>query len=292
MKPLTLVVQVYIKTDTLKALCDSLLNCNEMSHIRLVFWADSPLGARNSAVAAPLQLELIEFLNDFIRVNFSFFSSIELFRNGTNLGPCKTCEVALNYVFESDEFAVIVEDDVVFAKDAFLWFDQARNFDLFKDDHCWAIAGESIYFDSRNKEVLNDDFERGIAIIEELSLVSKFVTLNFIPSTCFATTSQKWADFGATRGLPRGDAEVCTRCRAENKYAIFPVVPRVKDTGMIHDLGFSVMLHSKEVAVNHNKQTYILSDQVIHNALLTESFSRFDGDTGALFRRTTLLEKS
>ena len=83
------------------------------------------------------------------------------------------------------------------------WFAAARSTELFGSSRIWAIAGESIFFDSVGKD-LPPDYPakaKNFAIATELG--TKFMPLNFVPSTCFATTADKWKAFGASRGSTR-----------------------------------------------------------------------------------------
>ena len=72
------------------------------------------------------------------------------------------------------------------------------------------------------------------------NLIDRFVYLNFLPSSCFATNREKWAEFGRTRGMINGDRAVTDRCMAEGKVCFWPVIARCRDTGMHHPLGYSV----------------------------------------------------
>jgi hypothetical protein len=71
-------------------------------------------------------------------------------------------------------------------------------------------------------------------------LIDRFVRFDFLPSSCFATTRDKWAEFGKTRGTTNGDRAVVERCRGEAKLCFWPVVARCRDIGMHHPLGYSV----------------------------------------------------
>jgi len=220
------------------------------------------VGGRRESELAPRREAVKSFIDEFsCEIGRSTFASVQVKENSKNLGTCKTCEVAMTYAFESHEFAIFTEDDGIFARDALIWFEKMRDSCLSREPKYWAIAGESIYFNAREKIVDTPLVEAAQRRAHELALFSKFVAHKFVPSTCFATTRDKWREFGQTRGQAMGDEDVCKRCLAEEKFCLFPVVPRVRDIGMLHDLGYSVMIHTKS-GVRELKNTYLTSDML------------------------------
>jgi hypothetical protein len=291
MESLTVIVQTFIKTDTLKELFASLLNCFLIEHVRLILWCDNPKGSRKEAEHSLLQPKVMRLLREFSACSGKAFRSVEIHENSQNFGTCKTCEIAFDYAFIDSDFVIFVEDDVIFARDALAWFLGIRDSGILRKELYWAVAGESIFFDARNNKVQSALINEAIEIATTQDLVDQYTFHKFVPSTCFATTREKWQEFGKTRGQPTGDVDVCRRCEIEDKFCIFPIIPRVKDTGMLHDLGYSVMLHSKQGVVEHNKQTYLLSDMISRTMDLSSvMFREFKGDSGKLYRQSTLLE--
>jgi hypothetical protein len=287
MNRITLVVQPFIKTDTLHELCASLCNCTGIEDLRLIFWCDSSKGSRKEDVHAPLQREVMQFLDGFRQNSSGLFESVEIHENPENLGPYKTCKIAIDYAFRDSSYVVFAEDDVVFSRDAILWFKGMRDLGVLTREEIWAVAGESVFFDARKAEIPPGLVEDAIAAANAQVLATQYIQHKFVPSTCFATSREKWQEFGSTRGEPAGDVKVCERCEAENKFSIFPIVARAKDTGMLHALGYSVMLHTKENVAEH-KQTYLLSDMLTPMPEL--GFQEFQGNAGLLFQQSTLLE--
>jgi hypothetical protein len=111
---------------------------------------------------------------------------------------------------------------------------------MFLRPNVWAIAGESKFFDSHRHTPSATVVSRALELSESHNLINKFVYLDFLPSSCFGTTRDKWAEFGHTRGTARGDRAVVDRCLAEGKVCFWPVIARCRDTGMHHPLGYSV----------------------------------------------------
>ncbi len=289
MLPTALVVQCFVKVDTLRGACESLLRCEGIKDLNLIFWSDSPVSSRDEAKFGVLQAGVDAYVRGFIKSEGQRFRSIEYRTNPTNLGAYKTCEIALDHAFKQCAFAILVEDDVIFSRDALLWFDAIRRQRLLDDERYWAIAGESVFFDAREKPVSREWVAAmcKLAVDEELS--QYYTAHNFIPSTCFATTAEKWQQFGQTRGEPIGDVTVCKRCADEGRYGIFPVVPRVKDVGMLHEHGYSVLIHSRE-GVTSIKNTYVMSgDLIAIGGDAPNAFQPYEGHAGRLFSASTLL---
>jgi hypothetical protein len=287
-----LVIQCFVKADTLKDTCESLLSCNLIGNLDLIFWSDSAIGSRDEGRYLPLAAEVAKYLDGFCQQWGSRFKSVTRRVNTVNHGTCKTCELALDYAFSLHPFVIFVEDDVIFATDAIAWFEEMRRRSVLSDERNWAIAGESIFFNARD-EPIPDGWPaamRQLAIDERLN--SAYIANKFVPSTCFATTREKWHEFGHTRGQPLGDGDVCERCQKEDRYTIFPVVARVKDVGMLHDNGYSVSIHSKS-GVSEVKNTYLMSDDLVGpNQPGMQEMRLFDGSAGRIFTLSTLLRQA
>lgn len=283
-----IVVQNFCKVDTLDALCQSLLKCSSRQEFDLIFWSDSPAGSRKEAEYQSKSVKVKELLQSFCETYGDQFASIAMDGNSVNYGTCKTCEIALNSAFEKHDFVVFSEDDTIFAPDALDWFIAMEQSPSFLDNSVWAIAGESIFFDGQG--IVPDEklVEAAKAYATDQRLWEQFISFDFVPSTCFATNRQKWVQFSATRGQPNGDVDLCQRCREEAKKCLFPIVARVKDVGMLHPDGYSVMIHSKE-NVASVKTSYLLSGDIVASSPVRPEFRPFDGHPGQLFWRSTRL---
>ena len=119
MQPTALATPCLLKADTLHELCESLLRCDGIEALDLIFWLDSPIGSRSETRFTPLHAEVCTMLDGFVAAHGSRFRSVSRHQNPVNLGPYATCRVALDHAFALHPFVVFAEDDVVFARDAF-----------------------------------------------------------------------------------------------------------------------------------------------------------------------------
>ena len=284
------VVQCFNKPDTLEAVCRALLACSSTERFGLVFWTDSPINSRDEARFAPAHRDVLTLLEELRPELEGKFASVEIHKNMTNLGPYKTCKLALDHTFKTYNFVVFTEDDGIFAPDALEWFLACSRTDEFALDRTWAISGESIFFDAREKNVDSCFIQAAIAYVRTEQLADKFAEIGFIPSTCFATSLTKWAEIGETRGQTNGDVDLCRRCEIEQKTCIQPIVARVRDVGMLHDLGYSVSIHSR-AGVSEIKNTYVTSAQLYVSGAYPSFVCIIDQSrNGDIYRRSTLLE--
>jgi tetratricopeptide (TPR) repeat protein len=283
-----IVIQTFTKIDTLGALCKSLLTCDRRDQFDLIFWRDSAIGSRKQAEYEQKAAEVEKQLNAFCRTYADQFHSVSMRGNFVNRGTCKTCQIALDSAFEDHDFVIFSEDDTIFAPDALDWFSAIRRSPAFADDSVWAIAGESIFFDAQTK-VPDARLLRAAKLHAVTNrLWEQYTSFSFVPSTCFASTRSKWLQFSATRGQPNGDVDLCERCKAEGKRCIFPVVARVKDVGMLHPDGYSVMIHTA-ANVSGVKNCYLMTGDIRPDPSAVPELRAFNGDAGQLFSRSTLL---
>lgn len=283
-----IVIQNFNKPDTLDALCESLLKCSNRQQFDLIFWSDSPLGSRRGAKYLLECAEVERLLTNFAATHGDEFRSITLQRNQVNLGAYKTCEVSIDGGFEKHDFVIFSEDDTVFAPDALDWFMAMATSPIFLDDSVWAIAGESFIFDARRAVPDERLVEAAKLYAITNRLWDKFTLFDWIPSTCFATSRQKWRQFSETRGATNGDSALGRRCRDEGKKCLYPVVARVKDTGMLHPDGYSVSIHTQD-KVQNVKNCYLMSSDILPASGEKQEFRLFEGNIGGLFSQLALL---
>jgi hypothetical protein len=283
-----LVIQTFIKIDTLQSLCDSLLQCENRQKFDLIFFSDHVKGSRRADEYAPKIEAVQNYLKLFSARYDDQFNSISLRRNSANYGTCKTCQLAIDYAFERHKFVVFTEDDTIFARDALSWFLAMEQTSAFMAPDIWAIAGESDFFDSKRESVAEAFKEQARTYAEDNKLWRNFIIENYLPSTCFATNQAKWTEFSTTRGQPLGDVDVCARCAIEGKRCIFPVLARVKDVGMLHTDGYSVSIHSV-ANVRGIKNCYLMSDEVLPEPNVNLRPELYRGNINRLYWQSTLL---
>lgn len=254
-----IVVQAFNKPDTLADLLNSLLRCRGHENFDLWIWTDNFAGSLREQEFKTNYMSVRSLCETFCRLHAKDFRKLEFMNNDRNCGPYQTCQMAINAAFNDVDAVIFTEDDTVFATDALEWFGNALANGILEQDGNWAIAGESIFFDSRRNCVTDEFIEQSRKFAISRAYFNKFVRLQFLPSTCFATNAARWDEFGITRGLPIGDNHVNERCVREGKFCVFPVIPRVKDVGMLHPFGHSVTIHGQD-GVREIKRTYLMSD--------------------------------
>jgi hypothetical protein len=171
-----------------------------------------------------------------------------------NLGPTLACQRLLDSSFETNDYVVFLEDDCLLAPPTLSWFTFAKSL---LDDDTWFVAGESVFFDSQAQDLDESVMDKLIDCSRSEKVASKYIFENFVPSSCFALTKKVWEECGAIRGLPRGDINLTSFLRRNEKRTVFPAVPFVRDIGMLHRNGYSVLLHG-EAGVRERKNSYII----------------------------------
>jgi hypothetical protein len=253
----SIAVQAFNKAESVLGTLDSIARSSGSDKYRLVILQDGCSGSADTEKYHPAWLETTHALDSWISRNKDHFVSVRFERSEENNGPYRTAERLISRALESSESVIFSEDDLIFEQDSVEWFERAFTHPMFLHPNVWAIAGESRFFDSYRHIPLKTDLHRALEIARTQNLIDRFVYLDFVPSSCFATTREKWAEFGDTRGTTRGDRAVVDRCLAEGKVCFWPVIARCRDTGMHHPLGFSVRwkgLHHEKF-----KNSYIVS---------------------------------
>jgi hypothetical protein len=260
----SIAVQGFNKAESVIVTLDSIVRSSGSNKYRLVILQDACSGSAATEKYRSAWVETTHAVEAWISRNKDHFVSVRFDQSEENEGPCRTAEQLINRALESSEFVMFSEDDVIFEHDAIEWFERAFIHPMFLRPNVWAIAGESRFFDSSGHSPSDTDVSRALELAESHNLINKFVYLQFVPSSCFATTREKWAQFGETRGTTRGDRAVVDRCLAEGKMCFWPVIARCRDTGMHHPLGYSV----RWKGLHHTafKNSYIVSGMLKSSA--------------------------
>ena len=255
--PSAIAVQAFNKAESVVSTLDSIVRSSDLDKYRLVILQDACSGSAATEKYRSEWVETTNALEAWISRNKDHFVSVRFDRSEENNGPYRTAEHLINRALERSEFVIFSEDDVIFERDAIEWFERAFVHPMFLHPKVWAIAGESKFFDSHRHFPSDIVVSRALELAESNNLINKFVYFDYLPSSCFATTREKWAEFGETRGTTRGDRAVVDRCLAEGKVCFWPVIARCRDTGMHHPLGYSVRWRGLE----HTgfKNSYVVS---------------------------------
>lgn len=279
-----IVVQCYNKPDTLALLLNSLMNCQGRHGFDLIVWQDSTIGNAKQKKHTKSQIATAALIDSLMPQLKEQFRSVLYRANVVNLGCYKTCKLAIDHACNDHEFVIFTEDDAVFAEDALVWFDGMSRTEVFQDPACRAIAGESVYFNTEGLDVSRRFRLDMINGVNRTDAVSRFIRFNWVPSTTFAVDRAKWAQIADVRGLDRGDVLLCELCEKDQLHCLFPIVPRVKDIGMLHVNGYSVGIH--DAANVPPKNVYLLSDDVVEPYV---AYQPFYGRPGPIYALTSKL---
>ena len=282
-------IQAFNKADSILRTLDSIARLSGSDKYHLVILQDACSGSAETEKYRSAWAQTTQAVEAWIPRNRDYFVSVRFDRSKENNGPYRTAERLISRALESSESVIFSEDDVIFERDAIEWFERALIHPMFLRPNVWAIAGESRFFDSYRHNPSDTDVDRALEAARSYNLIDKFVYLDFLPSSCFASTRDKWAEFGDTRGMTRGDRAVVDRCLAEGKVCFWPVIARCRDTGMHDPLGYSVRwkgLHHMRF-----KNSYVVSGMLKSGAGdLTElSTSQKDALLSEFTRRWELL---
>jgi hypothetical protein len=250
-------IQAFNKADSVLGTLESIARSRGSDKYHLVILQDGCSRSNETEKYRLAWAQTGQALEAWISRNRDYFVSVRFERSKENNGPYRTAERLISGALENSESVIFSEDDVIFERDAIEWFERALTHPMFLRSNVWAIAGESRFFDSNRHFPSDADVCRALEVAQTRNLIERFVYLDFLPSSCFATTREKWAEFGKTRGTTNGDRAVVERCRAEAKLCFWPVVARCRDIGMHHPLGYSI----RWKGVHHKgfKNSYIVS---------------------------------
>jgi hypothetical protein len=250
-------VQAFNKVDSVLGTLNSIARSRGSNNYHLFILQDGCSGSKQTEKYRSAWAETIQALESWISRNRDHFASVRFESSEQNIGPYKTAERLITWALETSKSVIFSEDDVIFEDDAVEWFERALTHPMFLRPNVWAIAGESRFFDSYRHVPSNADVRRALEVAHTQNLIDRFVYLDFLPSSCFATTPDKWAEFAKTRGMINGDRAVVDRCLNEGKRCFWPVIARCRDLGMHHPLGYSV----RWKGLNHAgfKNTYVVS---------------------------------
>jgi hypothetical protein len=294
-----LVVQPFIKPDTLEALLRTLVKCARRESLRLVFFSDNPSGlaAATHPRSGGRQDEFAEknrrvmtLIREFRNAHRLDFREIVVQMADRHLGPCATCREAIDFAFESDDLVIFTEDDALFSEDAIEWYERLYESGIMDVPENWAVTGESVYFDAQTKRPTPEYVARARAACIRRGYFHQHTRLSHLPATTLAVVKPKWDLFRVIRGEDRGDEAVCTVLQERNNFVVFPIVARVTNVGMLHADGYSVaIVGADKVAVTGNYLTYLMSDDVIAEVDRAAPLVRFSGSRGKLHNESVNL---
>jgi tetratricopeptide (TPR) repeat protein len=254
------VVQTFIKMDTLDELFSSLMqqSCN-LAEFDLIIAQDSLSGSRKFSERHREHAETKRVISEWIPQLSEAFNNVVFRANKVNRGTTATCKITLDYAAHHHGELFFFEDDCILSTNALHWMSAGlRHVNL---SGPLFVGGESIFFDTRGQTLSDEKLLRWMNASKKNELRNAFIHADFVPSTCFSTTATNWKRASDVRGFPLGDIHMNKFLRSEGvkPLSLLPVVPRVKDIGMQHELGYSVAHHGQQ-SIKEIKSTKILSD--------------------------------
>jgi hypothetical protein len=299
MRGTALVIQPFIKPDTLAALLRTLVRCSRKETVRLIFFSDNPSGLAaathpgspgKEAEFSEKNRQVMALANEFRDAHRNDFRDVVVQTADRHLGPCATCRSAIDFAFESDDLVILTEDDSLFSEDAIEWYQRIHDSGIMDVPENWAVTGESIYFDAKTTRPAPEYIERARAACIRRGYFHQHTRFRHLPATSFAVVKPKWDLFRELRGQDRGDEKVCSALREQKNFVVFPILARVTNVGMLHEDGYSVaIIGAEEVAVRGNFNTYLTSGDVIGEVDRSAPSVRFTGNWGKLHNESVKL---
>lgn len=268
-----IVIQCYVKVDTLKLLFEDVLKALPFGNFKLIIVQDLPSNEKLLDKSLLVDNLIVSYLNKFS----AKFDDVRYLKNTKNFGTSLTCLKALNAAYDDRSISNVIffEDDCRVSANAFNWFSFAFC-ELLNDDVPF-VGGESIFFN--DLEFSGNEFIERISKSNMLSMYEdSYIYVDFVPSTCFAFKSSSWPAYYKYRGMPEGPESLNSYLFSLSKKCVMPVVPRVNDHGMMHVDGYSVAVLSG--AVKEVKNYYLLSSSLVSH------FVEFKEDKDDFFMAT------
>ena len=237
-----ILVQAFIKVDTLSKCLDSLRACTGASNFRLVIFQDGVDGNPFMGKYGKEHQETKGFIERWVETHEAAFQSVEFHPQTQGRGPLLTCKLSVDYAVTDASFVLFTEDDIIFAKDSLTYAQQIIETPDWTDLDVWAAELESKCFNSGDGSILPRDIKECLQLARDQELISKYTTsLKVMPLSCFVVIAGKWAEWFETRG--RGElGSLQDRLREEGKTVLWPIVARARDDSMRHPKGYTMNL--------------------------------------------------
>lgn len=251
-------VQTFNKSDTVIQTLDSIEACDLSNEMGLLIVQDGLEGNRLMGKYANEHKMTHDAISSWIDRKKDSFSFVKFLPQSMGRGTAGTAKFLIDSSMSYSESVIFTEDDVIFEHNALVWFHTMLRHDTFLEKSTWGIAGESKYFDLKGRQATELQKRDALTFARKNGLINRFSLLKLMPSSCFATVSEKWAEFSSTRGEAHGPRKVVERCQNENKNVIWPIIARCSDIGMHHQSGYSMTL-KKSADKIPGKSTYVNS---------------------------------
>jgi hypothetical protein len=202
-----------------------------------------------------------------------------LVKSPVNVGPYLGCYNAINTAFETNEFVVFSEDDIVFAKDAILYYNAYRDGILPHESSCIGITTSSDYYYSeiniykQNHDVhqILDEYVPIITSIKQDAINNNYIDMvykhNWAPNKQMGLFKSGWDTIKYYRNEYVRTFE-CQSISPDHKTGLFvqqnnfyfycPVVPRSNDVGFYNTLGCTT-IYAPQAQLNESPTIKFLS---------------------------------
>lgn len=263
-------LQTFIKSDTLQSVFENLLQCRSADDFALVIIRDSAEHSRRQAEYAPLADAVEQLIFQYLPRLSNHLYSVEYIKNPTNLGTAPTCRRMLDSIAQRYDGFVFIEDDCLLSPDALLWTRHCLEKGL-DGTGAWFATCESIFFDTQGASLSDTIADRLRQL--EATYASKYTMLDFVPSTCFITTSQTWKNCANIRSFTRGPESLSAFVKSKSVNTLSPVVPYASDVGMDHPMGYSSQTLGAN-GIKEKKSTYVLASTMFEKEHLRHISSK------------------
>jgi len=258
----TIVVAVFVKDDLIQAQIDNLLALEGIDQYKVLFYQDNIINSPK--YDTEYYLKKLNNIKEIIENNLKLFKHATFIRNDININPYANCKKSMDHAFIDSDYAIFIEDDVFFARNALLWFNYFYDTNQITWDTYKFVSGESIFYDTQSITI-NPTKEQVISIKENITnnkYQQYFIVIDhFLTASIFATTKSIWnTNIRDIKGSIIGDCKLNDEINKNKWKSIFPVVPFAKDIGMLHDDGWSVAWNGKS-GVREIKNTYLMADE-------------------------------
>lgn len=279
-------IQCFNKPDTLDEMLNSLTECTDCNRFSVVLLQDAWEGSKKEDIYKDSAYKVQEIIAKWLPLLSIKFINVTVIRNERNLGTAPSCRRLLDYVSNTYKGFVFFEDDCVLSRCALSWSLYCLEERISSYD-CWFATCESIFFDSRGYVIPDDTKAKLKSLSLHASLLFTHCEFGFVPSTCFMTRSKIWEQFSKIRSFPKGPESLNKFYKSKLGRTLFPIVPRVKDIGMLHELGYSVATLGKD-NVKEVKSTYLLAE----GRWEREKVGPYVGDMDLLFSATAKVNQA
>lgn len=268
---------------------ESIEKCYLSNFITLLIYIDT---VDNGNISYNNNQQLIKNITEYKN---NKFKNIIVHITKKNEGPYLACFNCIEKAFTICDFVVFGEDDILFSKDALVYYyAYYKSIIPNNDDKCIGITTSSINFGYLKKElfeinngkiVMNNDlqnkFNDAKDIIESKKLLYCYQYVKWAPNKQFGLFQKNWNkikyyrsdEFLKINKTDAPDAVTGYFVNKNNYYFIYSYIPRSNDIGLYHDLGCTTLYYKGIASPDTIK--YITSDDFEHPTDINIIYDQF-----------------